>query len=64
MVYVLDLDGNPQMPTGRHGKVRRWLDNGEAKVVKRKPFTIQLLFETTHSCGFISNDRNERSVFS
>ena len=35
------------MPTKRHRKVRLWLKNGEAKVVKRKPFTIQLLFETT-----------------
>lgn len=46
MVYVLSKDGKPLMPTNRHGKVRRWLRDGKAKVVKRIPFTIQLLFET------------------
>lgn len=45
MVYVLNKDGHPLMPTERHGKVRRMLRNGEAKVVKRCPFTIQLLYE-------------------
>ena len=35
------------MPTTRCGKVRRLLKEGKAKVVKRTPFTIQLLFETT-----------------
>ena len=25
MVYVLDIDGKPLMPTERHGKVRRLL---------------------------------------
>lgn len=45
MVYVLDYNGTPLMPTKRHGKVRRMLNNGEAKVVKRTPFTIQLLYE-------------------
>ncbi|MGC9772174.1 RNA-guided endonuclease IscB [Fervidobacterium islandicum] len=35
------------MPTKRHGKVRRLLKQGLAKVVNREPFTIQLLYETT-----------------
>ena len=35
------------MPTKRHGKVRRLLKQQLAKVVKVKPFTIQLLYETT-----------------
>ena len=35
------------MPTERFGKVRRLLKSGKAKVVHRKPFTIQLLYETT-----------------
>lgn len=47
MVYVLDIDGNPLMPTERHGKVRRLLKDGKAKVVKRCPFTIQLLYDST-----------------
>lgn len=47
MVYILDIDGNPLMPTERHGKVRRLLKEGKAKVVKRCPFTIQLLYDST-----------------
>lgn len=47
MIYVLDRDGKPLMPTKRNRKVRLWLKEGQAKVVRRKPFTIQLLFETT-----------------
>ena len=47
MVYVLDINGQPLMPTSRHGKVRRLLNNHLAKVVKRCPFTIQLLYQST-----------------
>ena len=46
-VYVIDLNGNPLMPTTRCGHVRRMLKSGEAKVFQREPFTIQLLYETT-----------------
>ena len=35
------------MPTERHGKVKWLLKSGKAKVVRRTPFTIQLLYETT-----------------
>ena len=47
LVYVINRDGQPLMPTERCGKVRRLLRDGKARVVKRCPFTIQLLFETT-----------------
>lgn len=47
MVYVLSQDGKPLMPTNRHGKVRVLLKNKQAKVVKRKPFTIQLMYATS-----------------
>ena len=47
MVYVLDSNGQPLMPTARHGKVRRLLNSHLAKVVKRCPFTIQLLYQST-----------------
>lgn len=47
MVYVISQEGKPLMPTNRHGKVRHLLNSGKAKVVKKTPFTIQLLFETT-----------------
>ena len=48
MVYVLNINGQPLMPTNRHGKVRHLLKDGKAKVVKRCPFTIQLLYESTN----------------
>lgn len=47
MVYVLDKNGHPLMPTNRHGKVRRMLKSGNAKVIRRCPFTIQLLYDST-----------------
>lgn len=46
LVYVLNQNGQPLMPTERCGKVRRLLKLGKAKVVKRCPFTIQLLYVT------------------
>ncbi len=48
LVYVLSKDGQPLMPTSRCGKVRRLLKSGKAKVVKRCPFVIQLLYESTN----------------
>ena len=50
MVYVLDKDGKPLMPTNRHGKVRHQLKDKKAVVAKREPFTIQLLYD---SPGFV-----------
>ena len=47
MVYVINKDGQSLMPTERHGKVRRLLRDKKAKVVRRCPFTIQLLYDTT-----------------
>ena len=47
MVYVLDKEGKPLMPTERHGKVRRLLRDGNAHVAKLQPFTIQLDYEST-----------------
>lgn len=44
MVYVLNQDGQPIMPTVNHAKVRVLLKNGKAKVIQRCPFTIQLLY--------------------
>lgn len=43
MVYILSKNGKPIMPTNNHAKVRLLLKCGKAKVVKRTPFTIQLL---------------------
>ena len=47
LVYVLDKNGQPLMPTERCGKVRRLLKSKQVKVVRRCPFTIQLLYNTT-----------------
>lgn len=50
MVYVLSKNGQPLMPTNRHGKIRHLLKDGKAKVVSRCPFTIKLLYDsTTHT---------------
>ena len=46
LVYVLKQNGQPFMPTSRFGKVRRLLKEGKAKVVRREPFTIRLLYES------------------
>ena len=45
LVYVLKQNGQHFMPTERFGKVRRLLKEGKAKVVRREPFTIKLLYE-------------------
>lgn len=47
MVYVLNIEGKPLMPTERHGKVRRMLRDGLAHVVRLSPFTIQLNYESS-----------------
>ena len=47
MVYVLDREGKPLMPTERTAWVAYALKHGEAKVVRREPFTIQLLRDST-----------------
>jgi len=39
MVYVLSKEGEPLIPTKRHGKVRHLLKQGKAKVIKKMPFT-------------------------
>jgi 5-methylcytosine-specific restriction endonuclease McrA len=44
-IYVLGIDGTPQMPTKRHRRVKRLLDTGLARIVEHKPFTIQLKYE-------------------
>jgi len=47
MVFVISKEGEVLMPTKRHRKVRQWLSQGQAKVISRAPFTVQLLFDTT-----------------
>lgn len=45
MVYILDKENKPLMPTNRHGKVRRLLKSRQAEVVRKQPFTIKLLYD-------------------
>ena len=47
MVYVISKDGKPLMPTKRHDRVRILLKQKKARVVQRKPFTIQLFYNST-----------------
>lgn len=46
-VYVISQTGKPLMPTCRYRHVRWLLKQKKARVVRREPFTIQLLYETT-----------------
>lgn len=43
MVYVLNIEGNPLMPC-KEAKARKLLKENKAKIYKKEPFTIQLLF--------------------
>ena len=43
MVYVISIEGKPLMPC-KEAKARKLLRDNKAKVIKRTPFTIQLLF--------------------
>ena len=48
LVYVLNKNNEPLMPTRRFGKVRHLLKNNLAKVVRKEPFTIKLLYDSTN----------------
>lgn len=47
LVYVLDKNGQPLMPTHNGAKVRVLLKQNRAKVVSKCPFTVKLLYEST-----------------
>ena len=48
MVYVISKNGQPLMPTKNYAKVRILLKNKKAKIIKRCPFTIQLVYDSTN----------------
>ena len=54
MVYVLNREGKPLMPTTRYGRVRRLLRKGLAVVVDYRPFTIQLAYDTPNCVQEVS----------
>lgn len=47
VVYVISASGKPLMPTTRCGHVRVLLNERKARVVERRPFTIQLTYNTS-----------------
>lgn len=53
MVYVINKNGNPLMPC-KETKARHLLRDKKAKVVKKIPFTIQLLFDCEENVQPIS----------
>jgi hypothetical protein len=54
MVYVLNKNGNPLMPTKRRGKARHLLKDGMAKAAKLEPSAIQLLYDSAEYAQSIS----------
>lgn len=54
MVYVLNKDGNPLMPTKRLGRVRRLLKEQKAIIVNYHPFTVKLTYECPNRIQEIS----------
>jgi hypothetical protein len=44
MVYVINKNGNPLMPC-KEAKARKLLRDGKAKVIRKNPFTIKLLWD-------------------
>ena len=48
LVYVVDKNGQPLMPTHNGAKVRVLLKQKRVKVVSKCPFTIKLLYESTN----------------
>ena len=54
VVYVLNMRGNPLMPTTPR-KAKQLLKKGEAKVVKRTPFVIRLTKHVGRNLQQITN---------
>lgn len=48
LIYVLDLEGNPLMPSNRFKHFRLLLKDNKAKIVSYNPFVVQLLYDSTH----------------
>lgn len=44
-IYVLGMDGRPQMPATRRRHIQKLLNTGKARIAGHVPFTIQLLYK-------------------
>ena len=62
MVYVIGIDGRPLMPTN-NAKARKLLKQKKAKVVKKIPFTIKLLYQTTQYTQNLTHGIDTGSAF-
>ena len=47
-IYVIGVDGDPQMPTKRKRHVEQLLQTGRARIFRQVPFTIQLTLSLIH----------------
>lgn len=64
MVYVQNIDGQPLMPTERHGMVKHLLKENRARVVMRCPFTIRLKYKgTTYTQNLTQGDDTGSGTF-
>ncbi|MDR1537466.1 MAG: RRXRR domain-containing protein [Clostridiales bacterium] len=61
MVYVLNKERKPLMPTRRHGKAGHLIKDGRAKAPKLEPFAFQLLYDSTDYTQSISLGIDARS---
>lgn len=46
MVYIVNKNGEPLMPSTRYRHIKELIKNGLAKKISSKPFVVQLLYET------------------
>lgn len=58
LIYILDCNGNQLPPTRRGGKVRKLLDNGQAVIVKKDPFTIKLKYD----CNRVQDETHVQTI--
>lgn len=56
-IYVIGVDGDPQMPTKRKRHVEQLLQTGRARVFRQVPFTIQLTYKNDQSCSQLQLQR-------
>lgn len=64
VVYVLNKDGSPLMPSRRIGHIRRLLDTGKARIISHVPFMIQLRYQSEGITQnlFMGNDPGRTNI--